>query len=135
MQYIDVRDLSAFICSLAIDGGSGRFLLPGVYSSWREQADVIESVSGCELQRIEAQGWKLRLFGSVMDVARKFRSIDSPISAETMQYATQWPEIANTDEMAKRGLVFREASVTFRDTLRWMVKAGHLQGAGCPKLV
>ena len=34
MQFIDVRDLAALICALVIDGGAGRFLLPGVYSRW-----------------------------------------------------------------------------------------------------
>ncbi|MCB1687938.1 MAG: NAD(P)H-binding protein, partial [Halioglobus sp.] len=132
MQYIDVRDLAAFICSLAVDGGAGRFLVPGVYSTWTEQADIIEAVSGCQLQRIPASGWKLRLIGRLVDLARKVRTIDTPISAETMRYATLWPNIRNSDEMAKRGLPMRDARETFDDTLRWMVKAGHLDATLCP---
>ena len=61
MQYIDVRDLAAFVCSLVQSGGSGRFLMPGVYCTWTELADIIEGVSGCQLKRIPAKGWKLRL--------------------------------------------------------------------------
>ncbi len=133
MQYIDVRDLAAFICSLVSQGGSGRFLLPGVYSTWTEQADIIEAVSGCHLQRIPAQGWKLRLLGQLLDIARKFRPIDTPVSAETMRYATLWPNIANSDELEKRGLRLRDARDTFDDTLRWMVQAGHLDAALCPR--
>ncbi|MDE0951170.1 MAG: hypothetical protein OSA45_07860 [Halioglobus sp.] len=44
MQYLDVRDLAAIIRSLVEEGGSGRFLVPGVYSTWTEQADLIEAV-------------------------------------------------------------------------------------------
>ncbi|MCB1843878.1 MAG: NAD-dependent epimerase/dehydratase family protein, partial [Halioglobus sp.] len=134
MQYLDVRDLAAFICSLVEEGGSGRFLLPGVYSTWTEQADMIEAVSGCTLKRIPAQGWKLRLVGRMLDVARRFKHIDSPVSAETMRYATLWPQVANTDELARRGLGLRDPRETFADTLRWMVHAGHLDAARCPKL-
>lgn len=133
MQYIDVRDLAAFIVSLVVEGGSGRFFVPGVYSTWTEQADIIEAVSGCQLQRIPAQGWKLRLVGRLVDVARRFKRIDSPISAETMRYATLWPNIQNTDELEKRGLSMRDTRDTFDDTLRWMVKAGYLDASLCPE--
>jgi nucleoside-diphosphate-sugar epimerase len=133
MQYIDVRDLAALIRSLVEEGGSGRFLVPGVYTTWTEQADILEEVSGCHLQRIPAKGWKLRLIGRLMDFARKFRQIDAPISAETMRYATLWPNIQNTREFEQRGLRLRDPRETFDDTLRWMVKAGHLDESLCPR--
>ena len=132
MQHVDVRDLSALICALVVDGGSGRYLLPGVYCQWSELADIVEQVSGCQLQRIPAQGWKLRLIGRVVDVVRKFRTVDSPISAETMRYATLWPNIANTEELARRGLALRSTAETFADAITWMVSAGHLDASLCP---
>jgi dihydroflavonol-4-reductase len=134
MQYVDVRDLAALICSLVTGGGSGRFLLPGVYCTWTELADIVEDVSGCKLQRIPAQGWKLRLVGRVTDFVRHFKVVDSPISAETMRYATLWPNIRNTDELARRGLSLRSTRETFSDAIAWMVKAGHLEPALCPKV-
>jgi dihydroflavonol-4-reductase len=132
MQFIDVRDLAALVCSLVTTGGAGRFLLPGVYTRWTQQADLIEAVSGCTLQRIPAQGWKLRLVGRVMDVMRLFKRVDSPISAETMRYATLWPNIGNTAELARRSLQLRGARETFADTITWMVRAGHIDAARCP---
>jgi dihydroflavonol-4-reductase len=129
MQFIDVRDLAAFICSLIADGGSGRFLLPGVYSTWTEQADIIEAVSGRRLQRIPAQGWKLRLVGRITDIVRLFRTVNTPISAETMRYATLWPNIGNTEELARRGLSLRSPRATFSDAIAWMVQAGHLKNS------
>jgi hypothetical protein len=116
-------------------GGCGRFLLPGVYSKWTEQADIIEAVSGCQLQRIPAQGWKLRVVGRVIDFIRLFKTVNTPISAETMRYATLWPNIRNTDELAQRGLVLRSARETFSDAIHWMVKAGHLKAELCPRIV
>ena len=90
-------------------------------------------MSGCELQRIAAQGWKLRLVGRLMDFARRFKTIDTPISAETMRYATLWPRIANAEELNRRGIYLRDARETFDDTLRWMVQAGHLEAKRCPR--
>jgi dihydroflavonol-4-reductase len=135
MQYVDARDLAAFICSLVDSGGAGRFLMPGVYCTWTGLADIVEEVSGCQLQRIPAQGWKLRLVGRVMDLVRHFKTIDSPVSAETMRYATLWPNIANTDELARRGLRLRSTRETFSDAIAWMVKAGHLEPQLCPGIV
>lgn len=135
MQYVDVRDLAALICSLVIGGGSGRFLLPGVYCTWTELADIVEGVSGCKLQRIPAQGWKLRLVGRVTDFVRHFKVVDSPISAETMRYATLWPNIKNTDELERRGLDLRSTKETFFDAIAWMVETGHVEVALCPRIV
>ncbi|MFK7975735.1 MAG: SDR family NAD(P)-dependent oxidoreductase [Halioglobus sp.] len=133
MQYIDVRDLAALACGLVERGGAGRLLVPGVFATWTEQADTIEAVSGAHLQRIPAKGWKLRLVGRGIDVLRKFKTVDSPISAETMRYATLWPKIENTPLLNEYGVSLRPLEETFADTLRWMVQAGHLDAKHCPK--
>ncbi|MBK6510439.1 MAG: SDR family NAD(P)-dependent oxidoreductase [Haliea sp.] len=135
IQYVDVRDLAAVVCSLVLSGGSGRILLPGVYTTWTALADTIEAVSGCRLQRIPAQGWKLRLVGRITDVVRLFKTVDSPISAETMRYATLWPDIKNSQELARRGLQLRSTRDTFSDAIAWMVKAGHVAPGLCPGVV
>jgi nucleoside-diphosphate-sugar epimerase len=132
IQYVDVRDLAALICSLAISGGSGRILIPGVYTTWTELADTVEAVSGCQLQRIQAQGWKLRLVGRMTDVIRLFKTVDTPISAETMRYATLWPNVPNSPELARLGLSLRSSRETFADAIEWMVEAGHLAPDLCP---
>lgn len=134
VQYVDVRDLADLACALLADGAAGRFLVPGVYATWVEQADLLESVSGATLTRIPAQGWKLRLIGRLVDIVRLFRTVDTPISAETMRYATQWPKIANTPALEQHGLTLRPLSETFEDTLRSMVSAGHLAPEQCPRL-
>lgn len=134
MQHIDVRDLSALIASLVIEGGEGRFLMPGVYCKWAELADIIEEVSGCTLNRIAAKGWKLRMIGKLMDIMRLVKTVDTPISAETMRYATLWPKIANSERLAERGINLRSPRETFEDSIRWMLEAGHLQPEQVPTL-
>jgi nucleoside-diphosphate-sugar epimerase len=134
MQHIDVRDLAEFMVSLLEEGSAGRFLLPGPYCRWTDLADIIERVSGARLERIPASGWKLRLIGRLLDVVRLFKKVDTPISAEMMRYATQWPKIDNTEELARRGMVLRTIEQTFTDSLQWMLSAGYLKPEQVPKL-
>ena len=121
-QQIDVRDLAAFIVALLgkNDGKPARYFTAGHYMSWTTFADLLDSISGTTLPRSQIAGWKLRLVGSFYDIKRLFKPVHSPISAETMRYATQWPEVQNAAEINALGLTLRPASDTFRDTLLWM---------------
>lgn len=132
MQYIDVRDLAALAVALLNDGSAGRYLTPGVYYKWATLADIWERVSGCTLERIPAKGWKLRMVGRVLDFVRLFKTVDTPISAETMRYATLWPNIPNTEQFAARGINLRSGDETFGDAMAWMVAAGHVDPGLCP---
>jgi hypothetical protein len=51
-----------------------------------------------------------------------------------MRYATQWPCIANSEELAKRGLQLRSPEQTYTDSLRWMLSQGYLTPEQVPKL-
>ncbi len=135
-QQIDVRDLAAFIVALLEknDGKPARYLTAGHYMAWREFADLLDAISGKKLPRSEIAGWKLRLFGRITDIKRLFKPDPSPISAETMRYATQWPCVKNADEIQQLGIVLREPRATFTDTLRWLGETGLLDKALLPKL-
>lgn len=135
-QQIDVRDLAAFIVALLEknDGKPARYLTAGHYMTWTTFADLLDDISGKKLPRSEIAGWKLRLFGQIADIKRLFKSDPSPISAETMRYATQWPLVKNADEIYALGITLREPRETFADTLRWMGEASLLDKAVLPKL-
>lgn len=138
MQQVDVRDLAAFVASLALNGESsesnGRHLVVGNYLSWVEQADLIEQVSGATLERIPAKGWKMRLIGRMMDVIRMVKTVDTPISAETMRYATQWPKMQNSSEIKSRGIAFRDPAESYIDSLTGLLNAGYLKPEQVPRL-
>ncbi len=135
-QQIDVRDLAAFIVALIEknDGKPGRYLTAGHYMPWVEFADLLEDISGARLPRSEMAGWKLRLIGRFFDIKRLFKPDPSPISAETMRYATQWPKVVNAAEMEMLGVTLRPSRETFADTLRWMGEKGLLDKKQLPKL-
>ncbi len=134
MQHIDVRDLASLIVALAGNREAGRYLAPGHYHGWDEIAAIIEAVSGAQLNKIPVAGWKLRMVGRVMDIIRLFKTVDSPISAETMRYATLWPNIKNTEAFERYGITLRSNRESFADSLRWMIEAGHLDAADFPLL-
>lgn len=134
MQHIDVRDLATFIVQLLERDIIGRFVLPGPYCQWSQLANIIEEATGAPLQRINVKGWKLRLIGRVMDAIRLFRKVDTPISAETMRYASQWPVIENTEFLATFNMQLRSTTETFSDSLKWMLEAGYLKPEQAPKL-
>jgi len=135
-QQIDVRDLAAFVVALLEknDGKPARYFTAGHYMSWTQFADLLDNISGATLPRSQIAGWKLRLFGQITDIKRLFKPDPSPISAETMRYATQWPEVQNASEIKVLGVTLRPASETFSDTLRWMGESNLLDKKLLPKL-
>ncbi len=135
-QQIDVRDLAAFIVALLEknDDKPARYFTAGHYMSWSMFADLLDNISGCTLQRSETAGLILRLTGYFYDIKRLFKPVLSPISAETMRYATQWPEVKNAKEIAELGVTLRPPAETFTDTLRWMGEGGFLDKKILPKL-
>lgn len=135
-QQIDVRDLACFIVALLEkqDGQPGRYLTAGHYMTWSEFADLLDSISGTPLPRSEIAGWKLRLVGTFYDIKRLFKPDPSPISAETMRYATQWPAVRNAAEFDALGVSLRSPRETFTDTLRWMGETGLLDKQRLPAL-
>lgn len=135
-QQIDVRDLAAFMVALLEknDGQPARYLTAGHYMAWETFADLLDDISGKKLPRSEIAGWKLRLFGRITDIKRLFKPNPSPISAETMRYATQWPCVKNAEEIQQLGIVLREPRATFTDTLRWLGETGMLDKKSLPKL-
>ena len=135
-QQIDVRDLAAFIVALLekYDGKPARYFTAGHYMRWPAFADLLDNISGSTLQRTETAGLILRLTGYFYDIKRLFKPVPSPISAETMRYATQWPEVKNAAEMAELGVALRPSAETFTDTLRWMGETGLLDKKLLPKL-
>lgn len=135
-QQIDVRDLAAFIVALLEQrpAQSGRFLTAGHYLLWPQFADLLEIISGTTLPRSEIAGWKLRLIGTLYDVKRLFKPDPSPISAETMRYATQWPKVENSPLIQELGITLRSPQDTFTDTLHWMGETNLLDKRRLPTL-
>lgn len=135
-QQIDVRDLAAFIVALLEKRNEkpARYFTAGHYMNWTAFADLLDGISGRQLPRSKISGFMLRLIGYFYDIKRLFKPVLSPISAETMRYATQWPQVKNAEDIAALGITLRPPVETFTDTLRWMGDSGLLDKKLLPKL-
>jgi dihydroflavonol-4-reductase len=135
-QQIDVRDLAGIIAGLLAlnDGKGGRYITAGHYMTWSKFAFLLEDIIGRPLAKQKISGWFLRLVGFYYDTKRLFVKIDSPISAETMRYATQWPVIANDPIVKELITQLRSPRQTFTDTLAWMLQTGLLKPQDAPAL-
>jgi nucleoside-diphosphate-sugar epimerase len=135
-QQIDVRDLAKFIVALLEkgDGKPARCFTAGHYMDWTTFADLLDNISGTTLPRSQIAGWKLRLVGNFYDIKRLFKPVPTPISAETMRYATQWPAVQNAPEIKELSVTLRPTSETFSDTLRWMGENNLVDKKLLPKL-
>jgi hypothetical protein len=61
-----------------------------------------------------------------MDVLKRFYDLDFPVTRDSMEFMTRWPG-ADADRTTRElGLHFRGAAETYRDTLVWMYRTGHL---------
>jgi len=131
-MWVDVRDVARMHRWLlekprAADFESQRYLIGGHFHSWHDTHALLQALTGREINAPNVPGGVLRVAGRVLDVVRHFRPVDTPITTESMAIMTQCPPASSGRIIAASGLGFRSLEETLRDTLRWMVAAGHLK--------
>ena len=126
-QIIDVRDL-AEIHTLLIEHpeGSYRAMAGGPFLSWHETYSLLDDITGTRLWRFPCPAPLMRLAGSVGDQIKKVWDFEFPLTRDGMEFATGWPGTAPDPDTEALGVDFRTARTTYRDTVRWMNRAGHL---------
>lgn len=135
-QQIDVRDLALIIVRLLEldDPQPRRYLTVGHYYEWNRFAQLLENVTGKPLVKQHVPGWFLRFIGHLYDVQRKVMKVESPISAETMSYATQWPKLLNDPVVSRLGIQLTAPEKTYTDTIRWLLASGLMSSSVAPSL-
>ena len=76
----------------------------------------------------------MRLLGRLFDLVRLIKKVESPVSAEMMRYATQWPKMKNSPALADHGIELHSPEKTMRDSLKALLAAGHLTADQVPAL-
>jgi dihydroflavonol-4-reductase len=135
LQVVDVRDLAALhVKLLELPPAVHRYAAATEMLSWAEVHALLERLTGLRLRRIRVPGRLLRAAGSVSDVVKRIHDFNFPLTRDAMEFTTRWPGAdaeATTRELA---VSFRAAPDTFRDTLVWLYRAGHLTAAQVGKL-
>ncbi len=134
-EIVDVRDLAALIAALvAPSAAPGRYVVSGSYLSWPDMIALMDELTGRRLLRVRVNGRLLRMLGRLGDLAKHAYPFDFPLSAEAMDFATQWPGVIRSPAIDALGIRFRDGRETYADTIRWLHRAGHLTARQAGKL-
>lgn len=132
---VDVRDLAAIHAQLVRpETPPGRYLIPGHFLPWRDTVAMMDRLTGRRVRRVPIPGALLRFLGRVGDAVKRVYDFDFPLTHESMAFATGWPGAEMSPELAALQPTFRDAEETYRDTIRWLHQAGHLNAAQVGKL-
>ena len=127
-QIVDVRDLAALhTVLLEQPEGDARYAAAGPMLSWPDTYKILDEVTGTRLWRFPMPGPLLRSLGSVGDVIKSVYDFSFPLTRDAMEFATQWPGSSGEETTRDLGIPFRNARETYRDTVRWLYRAGHLE--------
>jgi dihydroflavonol-4-reductase len=133
LQAVDVRDLAALhVKLLELPAGAHRYAAAAEMLSWAEVHSLVQNLTGNRVRRVRVPGPLFRVAGSVGDVVNRIREF--PLTRDSMEFTTRWPDADTERTTRELGAQFRNVADTFRDTLIWMYRAGHLTAAQVGKL-
>jgi len=126
-QPVDVRDVAALhLKLLELPTGPHRYAAAAEMLPWAEIYPLMDRSTGGRVRRLAVSGRLMRAAGSVGDVVKRFYDFNFPLTRDSMEFATQWPGADAERTTRELGLAFRPIEETYRDTLAWMYRAGHL---------
>jgi nucleoside-diphosphate-sugar epimerase len=124
---VDVRDLASIHARLVDEATPpGRYLIPGHDLSWRDMIALMDRLTGRRVRRVAIPGPLLRALGRLGDAVKRVWDFDFPLTHESMAFASGWPGVRMSPALAALSPVFRDPEETYRDTIRWLYRAGHL---------
>jgi dihydroflavonol-4-reductase len=127
-QVVDVRDVAALHARLlALDPGPHRYAAAGPMLPWAEVYRLLDRITGARVRRFPVPGALLRAAGTLGDLVKRIYDFNFPLTRDSMEFATRWPGADASRTTRELGLPFREPEDSYRDTLRWMHRAGHLE--------
>jgi nucleoside-diphosphate-sugar epimerase len=130
-QLVDVRDVAALhVKLLELPPGPHRYAAAARMLPWAETYSLVERVTGRKMRRrLPVPGPLLRALGHAGDAVKQVVDFAFPLTHDSMQFATQWPGVDASRTTRELGLAFRDPEETYRDTVRWLYRAGHIPAA------
>ena len=134
-QYVDARDIAQVHLRLLQDQPPfGRYMLGGHYIPWTELGGLLERVTGRKLHKLPLAGGVMRGVGKLFDRIGPWFNMEVPLTEEAMGYATQWVQMDNSKVERELDFAFRPVEETMQDTIRWLLRAGHISAKQAGKL-
>ncbi|WP_319447562.1 MULTISPECIES: NAD-dependent epimerase/dehydratase family protein [unclassified Mycobacterium] len=135
LQVVDVRDLATLhVKLLELPDGAHRYAACAEMLTWPELHRLVCQLTGRSVRHFSAPGALLRAAGYVGDALKRVHDFDFPLTRDGMEFTTRWPGADAERTTRELGLSFRDVATTYRDTLAWMYRAGHLSAAQVGKL-
>jgi dihydroflavonol-4-reductase len=135
LQIVDVRDLAELhVTLLELGPGQHRYACATEMLPWADVYRLLDDITGIHVRRIRVRGSLLRTAGSVGDVVKRIYDFDFPLTRDAMEFVTRWPGADTERTTRELGAGFRAVADTFRDTLFWLYRVGHLTAAQVGKL-
>lgn len=126
-QYVDVRDIAqVHLGLLERRAPAGRYTLGGHYVPWVELGELLRGVTGRKPLEIPLDARMMRLAGRLCDRIGRYASLELPLTAEGIAYATQWVPLDNSKVERELCFQFRPVEASFTDSIRWLYQAGHI---------
>jgi nucleoside-diphosphate-sugar epimerase len=126
-QVVDVRDVAALhLRLLELAPGPHRYAAAGPMLRWAEVYELLDRITGSRVRRLRVPGPVMRAAGTVGDLVKRIYDFNFPLTRDSMEYATRWTGADASRTTRELGLAFRDPEESYRDTLRWMHRAGHL---------
>jgi nucleoside-diphosphate-sugar epimerase len=135
LQVVDVRDLAALhVKLLELAPGTHRYAAAAEMLTWAEVHALLEELTGIRVRCFRVSGRLLRAAGSVGDAVKRVHDFNFPLTRDAMEFTTRWPGADAERTTRELGVGFRDVADTFRDTLVWLYRAGHLTAVQVGKL-
>jgi len=132
---VDVRDLAEVLAAAVEPGrGSRRLLLGGTFSTWPALGELTDELCGRRARRAPLPRPVLVGAGRVLDVVRRIVPIAYPLTREAAEVMASMVPTDDRPTLDALGVELRPLRDSLRDTLRWLVEAGHLPARHAPSL-
>ncbi len=132
---IHVQDLAEALARMVAPGrGPRRLMLAGDFLTWTELADLCDELTGVRCKRMVVPGWLLTGLGSALDLAKRVRPFDYPLTRDAAEIMVSMVPTDDSATEAELDLVRRPARDTLEEALRCLVADGHLPPEKAPRL-
>jgi hypothetical protein len=106
--------------------GPRRLMLGGDFLTWVELANLCDELTGVRCRRMVVPGWVLVGLGAVLDLAKRVRSFDYPLTRDAAEIMVS---MVPTDDSLTEGeldLARRPVRESIEEALRCLAADGHL---------
>lgn len=134
-QYIDVRDVAQAHLRILEQGPEARrFPLGGTYLPWRDHGRLLGKITGRYLMPLWVPPYLPLAAGKLMDKISPYLAIETPFSAEGMQYATEWVIMDDSFTSQCLDLAFTPLEDTMREALISLLRKGQISARAAGRL-